>query len=195
MRLFAEQGYEQTSVADIQAAAGMTPGSGALYKHFPSKQALFEAGIERFIGEGRDAIFELPDVDGVDPRSALREIGSLVLKVLSQDEAALRVAWRDLPAFPDLRTRFVEERLQVGFKQMAAWLAKFAEANKVKLDDPQGLAGVLLSSLAFFRLMSGLMSAKPARLNEERFLETWVDVAAKALGIPSAPRYEGRPPS
>src|SRR5262245_23970473 len=49
MRLFAERGYSRTSVADIQKAAGMRPGSGALYKHFASKEALLEAGIDRFV--------------------------------------------------------------------------------------------------------------------------------------------------
>jgi AcrR family transcriptional regulator len=42
-RLFAERGVEGTSVAAVQAAAGLAPGSGALYKHFPSKQALLDA--------------------------------------------------------------------------------------------------------------------------------------------------------
>lgn len=192
MRLFADRGYEGTSVADIQVAAGMTPGSGALYKHFVSKQALLEAGIERFIGEGRDATLEVPDVAGVDPREALRAIGSLVMKTLSHDQPALRVAWRDLSAFPELNARFVDERLQLGFKQMAAWLSELAEANDLKLEDPQALAGVLLSSLAFYRLMDGLAGAKPGRLGEERFLSTWVEVAAAALGLPDRPRRRRR---
>jgi len=42
-RLFAERGFEATSVAEIQAAAGLAPGSGALYKHFASKRALLDA--------------------------------------------------------------------------------------------------------------------------------------------------------
>lgn len=188
MRLFAERGYEGTSVADIQVAAGMTPGSGALYKHFVAKQALLEAGIDRFIEEFRDATRERPEVAGVDPRDALHTIGSLVLKTLSHDQPALRVAWRDLPAFPELNARFVNERLQVGFKQMTGWFAELAEANKMEIDDPQALVGVLLSSLAFYRLMDGLLGAKPARLGEERFLTEWVDVAAAALGVPERPR-------
>ncbi len=192
MRLFAERGYEGTSVADIQVAVGMTPGSGALYKHFPSKQALLEAGIDRFIGEGRDATLELPDVEDVDARRAFREIGSLVLEVLRKDQTALRVAWRDLSEFPDLSARFVDERLQLGFEQMAGWLVKLAEANKAKIDDPQALGAVLLSSLALFRLMDGLLGATPGRLSEERFLEAWVDVAAKALGVGGAPGRSGR---
>ena len=46
MRLFAERGYERTSVPEIQAAAGLTRGSGAMYKHYPSKEALLHAVLD-----------------------------------------------------------------------------------------------------------------------------------------------------
>ena len=45
--LFASQGYAATSVAEIQQACGLSPGSGALYKHFPSKSALLIEATQR----------------------------------------------------------------------------------------------------------------------------------------------------
>lgn len=49
MVLFAERGYDGTSVADIQTAVGLTGGSGALYKHFASKEAVLEAGVDAYL--------------------------------------------------------------------------------------------------------------------------------------------------
>src|SRR5690349_15648193 len=46
MRLFSRQGYRATTVAQIEEAAGLSPGSGGMYRHFPSKQAVLEATIE-----------------------------------------------------------------------------------------------------------------------------------------------------
>jgi AcrR family transcriptional regulator len=46
---FARQGYSATSVADIQQACGLSPGSGALYKHFPSKKALLQEATRRHV--------------------------------------------------------------------------------------------------------------------------------------------------
>jgi AcrR family transcriptional regulator len=43
-RLFAEQGYEDTSIEDILTAAGVS--RGALYHHFAGKEALFEASLQ-----------------------------------------------------------------------------------------------------------------------------------------------------
>ena len=48
-RLFAEQGYESTSTQQILDAAGTS--RGALYHHFATKQAIFEAVFERVSNE------------------------------------------------------------------------------------------------------------------------------------------------
>lgn len=44
-KLFARQGFHKTTVLDIASAIGMTP--GALFHHFPSKEALLQAVVER----------------------------------------------------------------------------------------------------------------------------------------------------
>ena len=51
MRLFSQHGYAATSIAKIEAAAGLTPGAGGLYHHFKSKEAVLAAGIERQLGD------------------------------------------------------------------------------------------------------------------------------------------------
>ena len=194
MRLFAERGYAATSVGDIQEAAGMTAGSGALYKHFPSKQALLQAGVRRFIGHGAVAATQLPDPEGaVEP--ALREIGAAVLQALAEDEAAMRVAWRDLPAFPDLSRDFVEARLQFGFAQLADWLSHVGESGGAEVEDPEATAAVLLGAPAFFRVMQAMLGEAPGHVSDERFLEAWVRLASRALapaGVPIRSGTDGR---
>lgn len=49
MELFAERGFRATTVGDIEAAVGLAPRRGALYKHFASKQALLEAAVRSHI--------------------------------------------------------------------------------------------------------------------------------------------------
>ncbi|MGH3521781.1 MAG: TetR family transcriptional regulator, partial [Mycobacterium sp.] len=47
MELFSEHGYRATSITRIEQAAGLSPGAGGIYHHFPSKEALLTAGVER----------------------------------------------------------------------------------------------------------------------------------------------------
>src|SRR5258708_12462762 len=53
MRLFSQQGYRATSINQIEKAAGLVPGCGALYNHFKSKEALLTAGIDRQLDRRR----------------------------------------------------------------------------------------------------------------------------------------------
>jgi AcrR family transcriptional regulator len=182
MRLFAERGYSATSVADIQEAAGMRPGSGALYKHFPSKEALLQAGIDRFVESAAGASIEVADIDdSADLRSALRRVARIVLATLESDEATVRIAWRDLAAFPHIERQVVDDRIQPGFAGFAAWLQRAADRGHVDVADPRATAGVLLGSLVFFRIMDILLGARPADLDEDQFLDAWLDVAVAAL--------------
>ncbi len=50
LQLFAQRGYEAVSVSDIAGALGIT--KGALYRHFTSKRAIFDAILARM--EQRD---------------------------------------------------------------------------------------------------------------------------------------------
>ncbi len=183
MRLFADRGYDAVSVADIQVAAGMTAGSGALYKHYPSKQALLEAGIDRFIAQGRQAVLQLPEPAGDDLEAVLRCVGEAVLHTLAKDRASLRVVWRDLPAFPELSRRFVDQRLQEGFRRLGGWLRDLSVRGMVVVDDPEGTAAVLLGALGFFRLMESVFGESPGRLADDRLLDAWVALAVRALEV------------
>lgn len=51
LQLFAANGYEGVSVSDIAGALGVT--KGALYRHYPSKRAIFDSILARM--EQRDA--------------------------------------------------------------------------------------------------------------------------------------------
>lgn len=46
LRLFSENGYEKTSIADIAKAIGVA--QGLCYRYFPSKEALFDSAIEQY---------------------------------------------------------------------------------------------------------------------------------------------------
>src|SRR5205823_13465316 len=68
-KLFAEKGYEATSIEDLLRELGMS--RGALYHHFDSKEAVFEAVLHEIEAEVAQATVEASRGTR-DPAAALR---------------------------------------------------------------------------------------------------------------------------
>src|SRR5262249_44325204 len=68
--LFARQGYHGTSTGRIARTAGCS--EAVLYRHFPSKQALFAAVLVRSAGQMRRPLQEALPSGGHDPLGGLR---------------------------------------------------------------------------------------------------------------------------
>ena len=93
-RLFAERGYEDTSIEAVLGAAGVS--RGALYHHFAGKDALFEAVVESV--ENRITVEMAGSIAGEqDPIEVLRA-GALAWIGLAGDPVIQRVILTDAPA-------------------------------------------------------------------------------------------------
>src|SRR5690349_15763374 len=95
MRLFSTKGFEATSVSQIEAAAGLAPGSGALYHHFKSKHALLDAGIDRQLDRRR----AMQDIRTLfaglgDLRAELTVLGRYLLSIVDEEIELLQITAR-----------------------------------------------------------------------------------------------------
>lgn len=95
MKLFSRQGFKATSVAQIEAAAGLAPGSGALYHHFKSKESLLTAGIDRQL-DRRNAMRDIRALfAGLnDLHTELTLLGRYLLSVIDDESQLLQIAAR-----------------------------------------------------------------------------------------------------
>src|SRR6185312_7763283 len=105
LRLFAERGYSATSVAEIEAASGLSPGAGGLYRHFRSKYEVLAAAINEHAARTRSQVTEaLVEVEAVGTSVPIEErLDRLCRAGLAKvrDESRLtRVFFRDLSQFP-----------------------------------------------------------------------------------------------
>jgi AcrR family transcriptional regulator len=184
MELFAERGYDGTSVADIQLAAGLTGGSGALYKHFASKEAVLEAGVEAYLDalatNSNATVKELP----LDPRAALQVIASSVIEAMTSDEAILRVLLRDLDPHPVLVEHLWGGVLANVYTEMTDWITAQVDRGTATASDPEALATVLMSALTQLPILHALIKKTPGDLSPSAFVSAWVDLAAQALQLP-----------
>ncbi|MFL5560808.1 MAG: TetR/AcrR family transcriptional regulator [Gemmatimonadaceae bacterium] len=186
MRLFADKGYERTSIADIQRAAGLHPGSGALYKHFPSKEAVLRAGIDRFVAEieqGRSVL----RASSRDAGTTLEAVGRELLRLLGQERDVLRIVWRELDQFPDLQARVGRNRIQYGYAAAAEWVREQVMAGAFRTEDPEATAVVLMSSVTMYRVLEALFGEPPGRIAPGRFLRSWLEIATHGVMTPTGP--------
>ncbi|HEX2211446.1 MAG TPA: TetR/AcrR family transcriptional regulator [Longimicrobium sp.] len=180
MRLFAERGYERTSIADIQAAAGLAPGSGALYKHFPSKEAVLAAGLDDFMAVGERARELIRAVPGPADQ-ALGVLARAAMQMLDDDRDVLRIVYRELEQFPALRDEVRERRMQSTYAALAAWLRGRADRGELRVEDPEATAAVLLGALTSFKVFEILMGDRPAGLDDDRFVRAWLRVMLRGI--------------
>ncbi|HXH57160.1 TetR/AcrR family transcriptional regulator [Iamia sp.] len=183
MRLFAAQGYRATTVADIQHACGLAAGSGALYKHFTSKQDLLEQGMRRFLADleasGRRVLDTLPS----EPRAALGAICDGVWSTMAGQSAANRIILRDLEQFPELLDEVWTRLVGAVYAELTDWLRAQRDHGNLEVVDPQATAAVLLSSLTYHRLLGDLIGRAPGDVEPETFANAWIDHAVATLGL------------
>jgi AcrR family transcriptional regulator len=184
MRLFSERGYAATSIAKIEAAAGLTPGAGGLYHHFDSKEAVLAAGIERQLAR-LDALREIRRVLTPlgDFGSELTLIARYILAELDSESDMLRILASEARSRPQLLTAAVERLVSSTFAGFASWISERAE-QPVPGERAEALAALGLGSLFSSRLLRDVLGV-PARVDDETLVDTWVELMLLALDRPA----------
>lgn len=182
MRLFGEQGYRATSVAQIEAAAGLSPGSGSLYKHFRSKRELLEAGLDAILSD-RDTPVPAATDHPTDTTAVLHDTVVAGFARLEQDRDLSRLLFRDLDAFPEILTRFGTEEIARIQQDTARLLARLsADSDTASTTDWEAIAVIVQGAATHFWLLEDLFGDHPADVSRTRFVEALVRLAAIAVG-------------
>lgn len=178
MDLFGRQGYHTTTVAQIEAAAGLSAGAGGLYRHCPSKRALLEEGLRRQAGAGRPLLAYLDDPDalaGLSRRDRFLAVARAGLRRLGEERDVNRLLLRDLAAFPDLLEQVRRQELVRVHEAVTAFLAR---------EDPSGgrdqaaVAAVLMAAISHYWVMADVFDGRhPHDIDPERFLGALTDLA------------------
>jgi AcrR family transcriptional regulator len=182
MGLFAARGFRATTVGDIEAEAGLVPRRGSLYRHFASKEAVFEACLERWIADVKgfpstvEALLPLDDL-----RSELTVIARGSLLILGRQRDLFRFLARDAIDFPPLVARVHDELVAVGYRQLAAWFRAQLKTTTTPPAEADALAAVALSSLAHYRQDEAIYGAPPGDVGESGFVDAWVETWHAAI--------------
>ena len=180
LRLFAERGFRETTVGDIESAAGLQPRRGALYNHFPSKQALLEAALEAYVESIALGVSQMEELSGDDVGAEALRMGRWCLAELDAAYYLFRIAEQDGDRLPAIRDLIRERVIDAGVRELAKLLHR--RFGTTKGIDTEAIAALIIGPLANQRRVMWTFGNSPLDIDDERLLKAWSDsLAALAL--------------
>ncbi|HEU4806832.1 MAG TPA: TetR/AcrR family transcriptional regulator [Homoserinimonas sp.] len=152
-RLFAERGFDRVSMEDLGAAAGVS--GPAVYRHFPSKQAVLAALLIEVSESLHDGGLRVV-ARATDDDAALRSLIRFHVDFALANPDVIRVQDRDLDSLADA-DRHTVRTLQRGYVEL--WVAVLARLRTEA--DPAELR--IRSHATFGLINSTPHSARPSR--------------------------------
>jgi AcrR family transcriptional regulator len=176
IRLFAERGYRGTTVGEIEAAAGLAPRSGGLYKHFRSKEEVLQAGIERHVSELEQMRPVLDMLPLGDLRAELRLIARWALNELSAEQPLMRVVQKDGDQFPELVAQVKERIIDPGHREAARLIGRMLTEVGAAPRDEEAIGSVALGALVAYKIEETMFGSAGIEVSEERLIDAWVEI-------------------
>jgi AcrR family transcriptional regulator len=184
MQLFAERGFQATAVGDIEAAVGLQPRRGALYKHFPSKHALLEAAVRTHLDSAAAGASQIGDLDVGDlaaDRMLLREIvaalGRWFLDEMDRLKDLTLVLEHDGRRLPELTIEVKANMVDLSYRTAARLIAAVAPGVK----DPEATGVLILGPLVAVRRTAWTFGLPPLDIDDDRVLAAWTETTLTIL--------------
>jgi len=134
-QVFAEKGYARATTRELAAAAEVN--EVTLFRHFGSKEKLFNAVLEQYGGPSVSEALEI-QLSG-DYRQDMLMMGKLILNVLLERSEAILMMLCEASHFPEAR-QLVAQNPRVLRQMLARYLQGQIERGRVRPLDPETMA-------------------------------------------------------
>jgi AcrR family transcriptional regulator len=187
LALFAQRGYAATSTAEIQKATGMSPGSGALYRHFRSKSELLRAALRRGLDRMRNSQAWQEANTPADRLEALNRVAEAAQQAITENADLVRLMLHEPNAAPDLVDELWVHNMAFACTTMGHALRATANETGAEIEDPEAISAVLLAGLSYMPVMQVLLGRQPGGVDPERFKDAWLRLSRAVFthGVPA----------
>lgn len=174
--LVAQRGLRDTTIDEIEEAAGLTRGGRGFYRHFDAKEDVLVAAFERHL-EGIKQFESTADFLPLgDLRAELTLICRAGLIQMEHERTLVRILEKEGDRFPEIRHRLRESMVNMGHRQIAEVIERYTTGV-----DADALAVVLLGGIVNYRRGAWTFDRPALDVDEERFVNTWVATAHTAI--------------
>jgi AcrR family transcriptional regulator len=171
LALFAERGFEHTSLKDLGAAVGVAP--GLVYHYFRSKDDLLLAVLDqpRFRPELHRLLTVVPERPAA---AVLAEVARGFAAVVATHEPLLRIMLREMQTNPRVAAA-IQERGEEAIALLAGYLDARIRAGEVRPHDTRVTARTLFSQVILLHL---------TRTPSDAFLPVFIDILLHGIVAP-----------
>lgn len=166
MDVFAEQGFGGATISEVERRVGLAVGTGSLYRHFPSKEALLQAAVEHEVTRLRTEM--------ADARAALPPVADATERRRQVYEQSLH----DFRRFDRLFRLMLNEGERVPELRQAIWTALQRPVAE-EPDEDDVIDAVAMAALGGYHLFSMMQGRPYNNVTEDRFLRTLTDVTKR----------------
>jgi AcrR family transcriptional regulator len=184
LRLFSENGFQGTTVGEIERGAGLTPRAGALYKHFPSKEAVLEAAFERHVAELEAVHSAIEMMPLGDLRAELTLLARWGLHMLREQRDLRRIVIAEGDRFPKLKRRYREGIVDRAYDEVIAFVRQKMETGEFPEGDAEAIAVFMTTALLGYSIEHDVFGRDPAGVDDERLIAAIVGSCVAIAGQP-----------
>ena len=178
-RLFATHGIKATTIAQIEEAVGLRPGSGGVHRYFATKDDLVRGVLDAQLARGSQvraeaAAWERPTPDQVP--AFLSQLGRFMLAHADENRDVALIMLREAHNLPPGVLEEHEARnLDLAYATTASAIRASQAAAGIDDIDADAIAFLVVAPLVYYRLIEWATGRKILDLDDDRIIAAWVD--------------------
>jgi AcrR family transcriptional regulator len=164
----------------------MSPGSGALYRHFRSKGDVLRAALRRGLDRMRTSPAWRHATTPAERLDALATVAEAAHQTIADNADLMRLLLHEPEAAPDMVEELWGQNLATAHQIMGHALRASADDAGTQIDDPEAISAVLLAALSYAPIMEVLLGRPPGGMDPGRFRDAWLRLSRAVFthGVP-----------
>jgi AcrR family transcriptional regulator len=174
LKLFSKKGYLGATTKDIARGAGIA--EVTLFRHFPSKERLFEQVINTysFLPVLRGL---LPEISEMAYERALTVIARRFLDTLDSRKEMMQIMQSEMRRYPEKIYKIYHDFLDEMIKTLGSYFHRMQQENILrKFDTESGARAFLGMFFSYFNAKEFHMFKKYKEMNTDKIIKEFIDI-------------------